>query len=220
MRSVPENQDPAITHAVIDTGLHQASSAAVLHIGHFFRSIEIAALARIHLKPRQMFERCVDFLVQHRFQVPRSGVLVELIRSGLQTRKVGLIALMDVHPTAWFSSGVQRVRDCTSGRCPQACRGSESRARGSPGPMNVEIVDYHREGENDMEVRKQGGPALDDPDRLLAIPTPFKDPEPWQAKQVSLGFGRPLHGNDQAKRLEMRRQKLQARNHNVPIRVA
>ncbi len=71
-----------------------------------------------------------------------------------------------------------------------------------------------------MEVRKQGGPALDDPDRLLAIPTPFKDPEPWQAKQVSLGFGRPLHGNDQAKRLEMRRQKLQARNHNVPIRVA
>ena len=33
-------------------------------------SSEIAAMARTHLKPRLMFDRCVDFLVQKRFQVP------------------------------------------------------------------------------------------------------------------------------------------------------
>ena len=60
---------------------------------------EIAAMARIHLKPRIMFDRCVDFLVQRRFQVPGPGVLIEQIRSGLQTRKVDLIALMDAHLT-------------------------------------------------------------------------------------------------------------------------
>lgn len=34
---------------------------------------EIVTTARIHLKPRLMFDCCVDFLVQRRFQVPRSG---------------------------------------------------------------------------------------------------------------------------------------------------
>ena len=60
---------------------------------------EIAAMARIHLKPRLIFDRCVDFLVKYRFQVSRSGVLIELIRSGRQTRREELVALMDANLT-------------------------------------------------------------------------------------------------------------------------
>lgn len=55
---------------------------------------EIATMAQTYLKPRLIFDRCVDFLIGRRIQVPRSGVLLELIRSGLQSRKVELIALM------------------------------------------------------------------------------------------------------------------------------
>ena len=60
---------------------------------------EIATMARAHLKPRLTFDRCVDFLVQRRVQVPRSGVLLEQIRSGLHARKAELIALMDAQLT-------------------------------------------------------------------------------------------------------------------------
>ena len=60
---------------------------------------EIATMARTYLKPRLIFDRCVDYLIQRRVQVPRSGVLLELIRSGLQARKVELIARMDAHLT-------------------------------------------------------------------------------------------------------------------------
>jgi hypothetical protein len=60
-------------------------------------AVEIATMARTHLKPRLIFDRCVDFLIQRRVQVPKSGVLLELIRSGLHTRKAELIALMDAH---------------------------------------------------------------------------------------------------------------------------
>ena len=48
---------------------------------------EIATKARTHLKPRLSFDRCVYFLIQRRVQVPRSGVLLELIRSGLQAAR-------------------------------------------------------------------------------------------------------------------------------------
>ena len=58
---------------------------------------EIATMARTHLKPRLSFDRCVYFLIQRRVQVPRSGVLLELIRSGLQARKVELIEQMDAY---------------------------------------------------------------------------------------------------------------------------
>ena len=58
---------------------------------------EIATMARTHLKPRLIFDRCVDFLIQRRWQIPLSGTLLALIRSGLQTRKTELIALMDAH---------------------------------------------------------------------------------------------------------------------------
>ncbi len=60
---------------------------------------EIAAMAQTHLKPRLIFDRCVDFLVQQRFQIPRSGSLIELIRSGLHERKAELVALMEAHLT-------------------------------------------------------------------------------------------------------------------------
>lgn len=60
---------------------------------------EIATMARTYLKPRLIFDRCVDYLIQRRVQVPRSGVLLELTRSGLQSRKTELIARMDAHLT-------------------------------------------------------------------------------------------------------------------------
>lgn len=62
-------------------------------------TVEIATMARTHLKPRLIFDRCVDFLIQRRLQVPKAGTLLELIRSGLQARKAELVALMDAHIT-------------------------------------------------------------------------------------------------------------------------
>ncbi len=56
-------------------------------------------MARTHLKPRLIFDRCTDFPVQQRFQVPGSGSLIEPIRSGLHERKEELVALMDAHLT-------------------------------------------------------------------------------------------------------------------------
>lgn len=52
-------------------------------------------MARMHLKPRLIFDRCVDFLIQHRVQVPSAYRLNDLIRAGLHDRKAELIALMD-----------------------------------------------------------------------------------------------------------------------------
>ncbi|MDA0813878.1 MAG: Tn3 family transposase, partial [Verrucomicrobia bacterium] len=60
---------------------------------------EITTMTRTHLKPRLIFDRCADFLTQGRVQVPRSGTLLELIRSGMQAHKVELIALMNAHLT-------------------------------------------------------------------------------------------------------------------------
>ena len=56
---------------------------------------EIATMARMHLKPRLIFDRCVDFLIQHRVQVPTTHRLTDLIRAGLHDRKAELVALMD-----------------------------------------------------------------------------------------------------------------------------
>ena len=58
---------------------------------------EIAAMARMHLKPRLIFDRCVEFLIQKRVQIPSTYRLSDLIRSGLQDRKTELVALMDRH---------------------------------------------------------------------------------------------------------------------------
>jgi len=62
-------------------------------------TVEIATMARTHLKPQLIFDRCVDFLIQRRVQVPKSGTLLELIRLGLQARKADLVLLMDNHLT-------------------------------------------------------------------------------------------------------------------------
>lgn len=58
---------------------------------------EIATMARMHLKPRLIFDRCVDFLIQHHIQVPTARRLMDLIRSGLHGRKSELVALMNRH---------------------------------------------------------------------------------------------------------------------------
>ena len=58
---------------------------------------EIATMAKTYLKPRLIIDRCVDFLIQRRVQVPRSRALLNLIWLGLQARKVELIELMDAH---------------------------------------------------------------------------------------------------------------------------
>lgn len=60
---------------------------------------EIATMVRTHLKPRLIFDRYVDCLVQRRIQVPRAGILLEFIRLGLQARKIELIALVDMRLT-------------------------------------------------------------------------------------------------------------------------
>lgn len=62
-------------------------------------SIEIATMARMHLKPRLIFDRCVDFLIQHRIQVPSVRNLADMIRDGLHARKNELVTLMDAHIT-------------------------------------------------------------------------------------------------------------------------
>lgn len=60
-------------------------------------AVEISAMAQMHLKPRLIFGRCVDFLVQNRIQVPTSRNLTDSIRTGLHERKAELVGLMDDH---------------------------------------------------------------------------------------------------------------------------
>ena len=62
-------------------------------------SDEIRANARAHLKPRLIFDRSTDFLVQNRIQIPQSGTIIEMIRTGLQARKTELIALIEANLT-------------------------------------------------------------------------------------------------------------------------
>lgn len=58
---------------------------------------EIATMAQSYLKPRLMFDRCADFLIRQRVQLPKAGTLTELIRSGLQKHKATLIQTMAAH---------------------------------------------------------------------------------------------------------------------------
>lgn len=60
---------------------------------------EIVTMARMYLKPRLMFDRCVDLLIQRRALTPKAGTLLDLIRSGIHRRKAEMIALMDAHLT-------------------------------------------------------------------------------------------------------------------------
>lgn len=61
--------------------------------------VEISAMARLHLQPRLIFDRCIDFLLQKRIQVPKAGTLAELIRLGLNQRKTKWVKLMEAHLT-------------------------------------------------------------------------------------------------------------------------
>ena len=60
-------------------------------------NVEITTMAKTYLKPKLIVDRCVDFLIQQRVQVPVSGVITEMIRSGLQSHKSNLVALIDSH---------------------------------------------------------------------------------------------------------------------------
>lgn len=62
-------------------------------------SVEINTMARMHLKPRLIFDRCIDFLIQCRKQVPTVRSLTDMIRAGLHERKMELVVLMDFHLT-------------------------------------------------------------------------------------------------------------------------
>lgn len=62
-------------------------------------AVEIDTMARTYLKPRLIFDRCVDFLIQQRIQVPTVRSLTDMIRSGLHEREVELIACMNAHLT-------------------------------------------------------------------------------------------------------------------------
>lgn len=59
--------------------------------------LEVATMARNYLKPKSIFNRCVDFLIQKKIQVPIFWILNELIRSGLQGHQTTLATLMDAH---------------------------------------------------------------------------------------------------------------------------
>ena len=70
-------------------------------------TIEISTMARTHLRPRLIFGRSVDFLIQQHIEVPSARVLTDLIRKGLQERKSELVARMDMH----LSAGARRLLD-------------------------------------------------------------------------------------------------------------
>ena len=58
---------------------------------------KIAAMARVHLKPRLMFARCTDFLIEKRIQLPSVRRLTDLIRAQPSARKRDLIRLVDTN---------------------------------------------------------------------------------------------------------------------------
>jgi hypothetical protein len=62
--------------------------------------VDIDTMARLHLKPRLIFERCVDFLEQKRSQNPFAYRLIELIRTGLHARKAELVEAMNTQLSA------------------------------------------------------------------------------------------------------------------------
>lgn len=58
---------------------------------------EIGTMASTYLKPKLIFDRCVDFLIQKRIQISSARTVSDLIRTGLQRHKAELIAQMDAH---------------------------------------------------------------------------------------------------------------------------
>lgn len=58
---------------------------------------EIAVMTRSQLKPKLIFERCLDMLLQNRITLPHSNSLTSLIRAGLKQRRQELSRLVDDH---------------------------------------------------------------------------------------------------------------------------
>lgn len=60
-------------------------------------AFDVATMARAHLKPRLIFDRCLDFLIQQRTQIPSLRILTDMVRAGLHDRKAELVALMNAY---------------------------------------------------------------------------------------------------------------------------
>ena len=58
---------------------------------------EIGKMARVHLKPRLVFWRCTDFLVEKRIQLPCARRLTDLIRVRLNERRRELASVVDAN---------------------------------------------------------------------------------------------------------------------------
>ncbi len=58
---------------------------------------EIGKMARVHLKPRLIFWRCADFLVEKRIQLPSARRLTDLIRARLSERRRELASVVDAN---------------------------------------------------------------------------------------------------------------------------
>ena len=56
-------------------------------------STEIMTMAKAYLKPKLIFDRCLDFLIQKRIELPNAWTLTELIRSW----SINLITLINTH---------------------------------------------------------------------------------------------------------------------------
>lgn len=61
---------------------------------------DIATMARTHLKPRLIFDRCLDFLIQQRTQIPSLRTLTDMVRVGLHNRKAKLVTMIEIHLTS------------------------------------------------------------------------------------------------------------------------
>jgi TnpA family transposase len=60
-------------------------------------SKEIGTMVYAHPKPRLIFERCLDILVQNRIQLPSSRTLTDLVKTGLSQHKTELSKLVEVN---------------------------------------------------------------------------------------------------------------------------
>ena len=54
-------------------------------------------MARVHLKPRLIFGRCIDFLIEKRIRLPGAWRLTDLIRAQLSEQKEDLMRLVDMN---------------------------------------------------------------------------------------------------------------------------
>ena len=56
---------------------------------------EVSSMAKMYLKPRLIFDRCVDWLAQKRIQIPTMRTITEMIRAKLQSHKTTMAGNMD-----------------------------------------------------------------------------------------------------------------------------